>query len=159
MPQAQLDRFLLRAALGYPIEADERTIARRYQGVAEPLETIQPVTDGPSLIALRDDVRRVRVSEDVEAYLVSIVRATREHADLELGGSPRATVALYRASQAAAVLAGRSFVLPDDVKGLVRPVLAHRLVVDLDRSLRGVSTTSVLDGILERVPVPPLPAD
>jgi len=158
LPQAQLDRFLVRAGLGYPTEAHERAIARRYQTIAEPLESIAPVTDGTALIALRDEVRQVRVSDEVEAYIVALVRATREHADLELGASPRSTVALYRASQAAAVLAGRSFVLPDDVKGLVRPVLAHRLVVDLDRSLRGVSAASILDGILERVPAPPLAA-
>jgi MoxR-like ATPase len=156
LPQAQLDRFLLRAGLGYPTEADEGAIARRYQALAEPLDSIAPVTDGATLIALRDVVRQVRVSGEVEAYIVTLVRATRDHADLELGASPRSTVALYRASQAAAVLAGRTFVLPDDVKGLVQPVLAHRLVVDLDRSLRGVTTATVLGAILERVPVPPL---
>lgn len=91
--------------------------------------------------------------------MVALVRTTRTHPDLELGASPRATVALYRASQAAAVLAGRSFVLPDDVKLLVQPVLAHRLVVDLDRSLRGVSATSALAAILDSVPAPPLPGD
>ena len=159
LPQAQLDRFLLRAGLGYPTEADERTIARRYQATGEPLDTIEPVIDGPRLLALRDDVRRVRVADEVEAYLVAIVRATRVHADLELGASPRATVALYRAAQAAAVLAGRSFVLPDDVKALVDPVLAHRLVVDLDRSLRGVSAASALTAILGTVPAPPLARD
>jgi MoxR-like ATPase len=159
LPQAQLDRFLLRAGLGYPTEADEGAIARRYQALAEPLDSIAPVTDGATLIALRDVVRQVRVSGEVEAYIVTLVRATRDHADLELGASPRSTVALYRASQAAAVLAGRTFVLPDDVKGLVQPVLAHRLVVDLDRSLRGVTTATVLGAILERVPVPPLTDD
>jgi len=159
LPQAQLDRFLLRTGLGYPLEADERAIARRYQLAGEPLDTIEPVTDGARLIALRDEVRRVRVGDEVEAYVVAIVRATRGHPDLELGASPRATVALYRAAQAAAVLAGRSFVLPDDVKRLALPVLAHRLMVDLDRSLRGVTAESVLAAILADVPAPPLPAD
>jgi MoxR-like ATPase len=159
LPQAQLDRFLLRAGLGYPTEPDERTIARRYQVAGEPLDSIEPVTDGARLIALRDEVRQVRVSDEVEGYIVAIVRATRAHTDLELGASPRATVALYRSSQAAAVLEGRSFVLPDDVKRLAVPVLAHRLVVDLDRSLRGVSTTSVLAAILDSVPAPPLAGD
>ena len=159
LPQAQLDRFLLRAGLGYPSEADERAIARRYQATGEPLDTIEPVIDGPRLLAMRDAVRRIRVADEVEAYLVAIVRATRTHADLELGASPRATVALYRAAQAAAVLAGRSFVLPDDVKGLAAPVLAHRLVVDLDRSLRGVSAASTLAAILGTVPAPPLARD
>ena len=156
LPQAQLDRFLVRAGLGYPTEADERAIARRYQASGEPLDTITAVIDGPGLVALRETVRRVRVSDEVEGYLVAIVRATRDQADLELGGSPRSTVALYRAAQAAAVLAGRSFVLPDDVKDLAEPVLAHRLVVDLDRGVRGVTASSVLNAILASVPAPPL---
>jgi MoxR-like ATPase len=155
LPQAQLDRFLLRAGLGYPTEADERSIARRYQTSGEPLDTIIAVIDGPGLLALRETVRRVRVSDDVEGYLVAIIRTTRDHADLELGGSPRSTVALYRAAQAAAVLAGRSFVLPDDVKALAAPVLAHRLVVDLDRGVRGVTAATVLASVLASVPAPP----
>lgn len=159
LPQAQLDRFLLRAGLGYPTEADERTIARRYQATGEPLDAIEPIIDGRRLLALRDEVRQIRVGDEVEAYVVALVRATRDHPDLELGASPRATVALYRAAQAAAVLAGRSFVLPDDVKALVLPVLAHRLVVDLDRSLRGASAASVLATILESVPAPPIRTD
>jgi MoxR-like ATPase len=159
LPQAQLDRFLLRAGLGYPSDDNERAIARRYQVAGEPLDTIEPVADARRLIELRDSVRRIRVANEVEAYLVALVRATRTHPDLELGASPRATVALYRAAQAAAVLAGRTFVLPDDVKLLVQPVLAHRLVVDLDRSLRGVSPASTLAAILESVPAPPLTDD
>ena len=87
---------------------------------------------------------------------MSLVRATRGHPDLQLGASPRATVALYRAAQAAAVLAGRQFVLPDDVKSLAEPVLAHRLVVDLDRTLRGATSESALAAIIEGLPVPPI---
>jgi MoxR-like ATPase len=158
LPQAQLDRFLLRVRIGYPDETDERLIARRYQASAEPLDAIQPVLDGPRLLALRDQVRRVRVADEVEAYAVALVRATRSHADLQLGASPRATVALYRASQAAAFLAGRRFVLPDDVKAVARAVLAHRLVVDLDQSLRGASVDSALTAVLDTVPVPPVAA-
>ena len=134
-------------------------IARRYQLAGEPLDTIEPITDAARLIALRDNVRGVRVGDEVEAYVVALVRATRTHPDLDLGASPRATVALYRAAQAAAVLAGRAFVLPDDVKILAHPVLAHRLVVDLDRSLRGVTAGSVLASILAGVPAPPLALD
>ena len=156
LPQAQLDRFLLRVRIGYPDEQSERTIARRYQGAAEPLEEIEPILDGPRLIALRDGVRRIRVADEVEAYGVAVVRATRGHSDLQLGASPRASVALYRAAQAAAFLAGRDFVLPDDIKAMAAPVLAHRLVVDLDRSLRGASTDSALTEILATVPVPPI---
>jgi MoxR-like ATPase len=87
---------------------------------------------------------------------VSLVRATRLHPDIQLGASPRATVALYRAAQATALLQGRSFVLPDDVKAIARPVLAHRLVVDLDQSLRGASAEAALDAILDQLPVPPV---
>jgi MoxR-like ATPase len=156
LPQAQLDRFLVRARIGYPDESGERRIARRHRDEAEPLELIKPVLDAARLLALRDEVRRVRVAEEVEAYLVAIVRATRAHEDLVLGASPRATVALYRVAQAAAVLDGRSFVLPDDVKGVAPAVLGHRLVVDLDRSLRGATADSALAAVLDRVPVPPL---
>jgi MoxR-like ATPase len=159
LPQAQLDRFLLRVGIGYPDEAGERAIARRHQSAAEPLDAVEPVLDGPTLRALRDEVRRVRVADAVEAYGVALVRATRNHPDLALGASPRATVALYRAAQAAALLHGRRFVLPDDVKAMARPVLAHRLVVDLDQSLRGASVDAVLGAILATVPVPPVVAE
>jgi MoxR-like ATPase len=155
LPQAQLDRFLLRARIGYPDVAGERRIARRHQAVAEPLEAIDPIMDAQRLLALRDEVRRVRVADEVESYAVALVRATRSHPDLTLGASPRSTVALYRVAQAAAVLDGRSFVLPDDVKSLAPAVLTHRLVVDLDRSLRGATAESALGAILESVPVPP----
>jgi MoxR-like ATPase len=158
LPQAQLDRFLLRVTIGYPDEAAERAIARRYQAAAEPLDAIEPVIDGPRLLELRDEVRRVRVADEVETYAVALVRATRMHAHLQLGASPRAAVALYRAAQAAAFLEGRRFVLPDDVQAIARSVLAHRLVVDLDQSLRGASVDSALTAIFATVPVPPITA-
>ncbi len=159
LPQAQLDRFLLRIRIGYPDETGERRIARRHQVDAEPLERIKPIVDTGRLLALRDAVRRVHVGDEVEGYVVALVRATREHEDIQLGASPRASVALYRVAQAAAVLEGRAFVLPDDVKAVAAAVLAHRLVVDLDRSLRGASVDAALGAILEAVPVPPIAGD
>ena len=159
LPQAQLDRFLVRARIGYPDEPSERRIARRHQAEAEPLDRVDPVIEAEPLLLLRDEVRRVRVSDEVEEYLVALVRATRDHPDLSLGGSPRATVALYRVVQASAVLAGRSFVLPDDVKAVAPAVLAHRLVVDLDHGLRGATAESALESILAAVPVPPVAAE
>jgi MoxR-like ATPase len=153
LPEAQLDRFLVRIVLGYPGEADERTIARRYRDTPEPLEAVRAVLDPSDLPALREATRRVTVSEEVEGYLVRIVRATREHGDLSLGASPRASVALYRASQALAHLAGRDFVLPDDVSSLAAPVLSHRLLVDVDRELRGATTADVITEVLGQVPV------
>ena len=153
LPEAQLDRFLVRIALGYPQEEDERAIARRYRASVEPLEAIEPVLDPAALPELRDAARTATVSDEVEAYIVRLVRATREHADLQLGASPRASVALYRAAQAAAFLAGRDFVLPDDVAALVGPVLTHRLVLDVDRELRGATAAATLAEIVGEVPV------
>ena len=156
LPQAQLDRFILRISIGYPTEDAERRIARRHRAEAEPLDAILPVADAGRLKALRDEVREVTVSDEVEAYAVAIVRATREHDDLQLGASPRSSVALYRAAQAAALLDGRAFVLPDDVRAIAAAVLTHRLVVDLDRSLRGATAESAMAAILDRVPAPPI---
>ncbi len=153
LPEAQLDRFLVRIVLGYPDEADERAIARRYREAQEPLEAIRAVVDASELPALRGATRRVTVSDEVEGYLVRIVRATREHPDLQLGGSPRASVALYRAAQAMALVDGRDFVLPDDVSALAGPVLTHRLLVDVDRELRGATAAGVMAEVLEQVPV------
>ena len=153
LPEAQLDRFLVRIALGYPDEADERAIARRYRGATEPLDELQPVVDATALTGLRDATRQVAVSDEAEAYLVRLVRATRDHADLQLGASPRASVSLYRAAQALAFLEGRDFVLPDDVVALARPVLTHRLVVDVDRELRGATAAGVIGEVLETVSV------
>ncbi len=154
LPEAQLDRFLLRIAMGYPDEDGERRIARRYQASAEPLDSVRLVADADALLALRDATRGILVSEDVEAYLVALVRATREHADLRLGASPRSSVALYRASQAWALLDGRGYVLPDDVREVAHPVLDHRLLLDIDRELRGATVEGVIDAVLEAVPVP-----
>jgi MoxR-like ATPase len=153
LPEAQLDRFLVRVSLGYPAEADERSIARRYRASAEPLEAVSAVLDPTTLPDLRQAARTVTVSDEVEGYLVRLVRATREHPDLQLGASPRASVALYRAAQTSAYLAGRDFVLPDDVAELIVPVLVHRLVVDLDRELRGASAADALAEIVAQVPV------
>jgi MoxR-like ATPase len=156
LPQAQVDRFLLRVRVGYPEADGERRIARRYQAAADPLESVTAVIDRATILGLRDEVRRLLVADEIETYIVDLIRATRRHPDLQLGASPRATVALYRAAQAAAFLAGRTFVLPDDVKALAEPVLAHRLVVNLDTSLRGTTADAVLREVLDSVPVAPL---
>ena len=158
LPEAQLDQFLLRVTLGYPSRDDERRIARRYRGGDEPLERIKPIVDRDTLLALRRAVSDIAVSDAVEGYAVDLVRATREHADLRLGASPRTSVALFRASQAWAALEGRSFVLPDDVAAVVSPVLGHRLLLDVDRQLRGATVERVLAEVLASVPVPvPVP--
>jgi MoxR-like ATPase len=154
LPEAQLDRFLLRISMGYPDPAGERRIARRYQAAAEPLDAVTVVADADSVLSMRDAAREIVVSDDVEAYLVALVRATREHADLRLGASPRSSVALYRAAQAWAMLGGRDFVLPDDVRSVAHSVLDHRILLDIDRELRGATVQGVVDSVLEAVPVP-----
>jgi MoxR-like ATPase len=156
LPEAQLDRFLVRVRIGYPDRAQERGIARRHQAAVEPLDAVETVLTASQLLALRDSTRQVHVSDEVETYIVDLVHATRSHADLQLGASPRATVALYRAAQAWAVLDGRGFVLPDDVKSVALPVLAHRLIVDLDRGLRGGTAEGAVEDVLASVPAPPL---
>jgi MoxR-like ATPase len=114
------------------------------------------VIDRERLLAVRDRVRTVHVGDEVEAYVAAVARATRDHADIDLGASPRGTVALYRAAQAAAVLAGREFVIPDDVKDLAVPVLAHRLVLNIDRSLHGATVERAIASVLSTVPAPPV---
>jgi MoxR-like ATPase len=153
LPEAQLDRFLVRIAMGYPDADEERSIARRHRAAAEPLDSVTPVVEASALTALREATREVLISDEVEDYAVRLVRATRDHPDLRLGASPRASVALYRAAQASAFLAGRQFVLPDDVAALAPAVLVHRLVVDVDRELRGATAADALSSILGSVTV------
>jgi MoxR-like ATPase len=153
LPEAQLDRFLVRVALGYPAEEAEGAIARRYRDADEPLDGVPAVVDPATLPDLRAACRQVTVSAEVERYLVRLVRATRQHPDLRLGASPRSSVALYRAAQAWALLDGRDFVLPDDVAALAPAVLTHRLLVDVDRELRGATPEQVIAELLAQVPV------
>jgi MoxR-like ATPase len=157
LPEAQLDRFLLRIAIGYPSVEGEHAIARRHQAEAEPLTGVPTVSSADRLLAVRDAVRTIRVADEVEAYLVSLVRATRGHADVRLGASPRSSVALYRSAQAWAALDGRAFVLPDDVRAVAQAVLGHRILLDLDRELRGATVASVVNAVLDEEPVPLTP--
>ncbi|MGZ6213847.1 MAG: AAA family ATPase [Candidatus Limnocylindria bacterium] len=154
LPEAQLDRFLLRIAMGYPDEDAERRIARRHQASAEPLDDVPSVIRPDEALELRAIARTVHVSEDVERYVVALVRATREHADVRLCASPRSSVALYRVGQAWALLAGRNFVLPDDVRAVAPAVLAHRLLLEVDRELRGATVTGVVQEVVDTVAVP-----
>jgi MoxR-like ATPase len=155
LPEAQLDRFLVRIRLGYPNRASERRIASRYRSSAEPLTAITPIVEAQALLAMREAVRAIEVADPVEDYLVAIVQASRHRPDLRLGASPRTSVALYRAAQASAYLEGRDFVLPDDVKALAGPVLAHRLLLDIDRQLRGATAEAVIEEMLASVGAPP----
>jgi MoxR-like ATPase len=155
LPEAQLDRFLVRVSLGYPTEEGELAIAALYRdGGADPVAAVPQVLESEEIRALKATVARVRVAEAVARYLVGIVRASRSHGDVRLGASPRASVALYRASQGWAFLEGRDFVLPDDVAAVAPAVLAHRILLDVDRELRGATTAGVVADLLASVPVP-----
>ncbi len=153
LPEAQLDRFLMRIDLGYPSREEEKRIARRFQD-RSPLDALEPVLEGADLPDLATACRRVFVSEAVEDYMVDLVRASRETADVTLGASPRATIALLRAGQVLAALSGRDYVLPDDVKLLAGPVLSHRLILPAQGYLRGRSSAEVVAGLVDRVPAP-----
>ena len=155
LPEAQLDRFLVRIQLGYPDAAGEARIARRHLDRAEPLDDVPEVLAATRIRSLQETVRQLTVSDEVTDYIVALVAGTRSHPDITLGGSPRATVGLFRAAQAWAYLTGRAFVLPDDVQAVAKQILGHRLRLDLDRELRGASVDTVLDDVLAATPVPP----
>ena len=153
LPEAQLDRFLMQVNLGYPTLEEERQIARRFQG-SNPLDGLTPVLAASRLPELAAACRQVYVSEAVEGYLVALVRASREAAEISLGASPRATIALLRASQALAAVEGRGYVLPDDIKRLARPILGHRLILSAQGRLHGQVEGQVVAELLNRVPAP-----
>jgi MoxR-like ATPase len=153
LPEAQLDRFLMRLSLGYPSEADEEALLLSPRGAT----VLEPVVGCEEVLAAIAETGRVRVQEDVSRYLVKISRATRADADVRLGASPRATLALHRAAQAWAAMQGRGYVLPDDVKRLAVPVLAHRLIASLEARLRGRDAAAIVESILDTVPVPVAP--
>ena len=153
LPEAQLDRFLLRLSMGYPSQEEEEEILLRYEQ-ASPLAEISPVLPAEELRRLQAEVRSVGVTPVVRRYLVELVRATRHHPDVELGASPRGSLALYQTAQARAALHGRTFVLPDDVKALAEPVLNHRLLLSAEARLRGRGPAAVINQILAQIPAP-----
>jgi len=149
LPEAQLDRFLIRLKMGYPSQDDERRIIRN-QKQAHPIDSLGPVVDGGELIELGQEVSQVHIDDSLESYILSLVHATRTHPDLSLGASPRGSLALYKTSQALAALQNRDYVIPDDIKKLIPLTLAHRLILKPESQLRGRTTLSVLNDIVER---------
>ena len=153
LPEAQLDRFLLQVSMGYPTPAEELAMLDALAG-AHPIDALGPVAEGAQLPELQRAVWGVHVAEPLRDYLVRLVGALRAHPDLALGASPRATLALFRASQAAAALAGRDYAIPDDLKRLATPVLRHRLLLRPESALRGRTAVGVLGGVLGEVAIP-----
>ncbi|MBI2165622.1 MAG: MoxR family ATPase [Chloroflexi bacterium] len=153
LPEAQLDRFMLRITLGYPSLADEMTIMERQQ-LAHPIDSLEPAVTPEELIQAQEEVKQVYVDSLVKQYIVALVEATRKHSDVALGASPRASLALFRTSQALALLRGRDYILPDDVKEMAEAVIAHRLIVGPAARMRGNDGRRITGSILETVPVP-----
>jgi MoxR-like ATPase len=153
LPEAQIDRFLMRIAVGYPSAAEEGEILLRYE-TTDPLETLEPVASSEELVELQRQVRLMHVEQSVRDYLVEVARATRAHESVELGVSPRGTMALYRAAQARAGIHGRAFVIPDDVKILAPYVLTHRIMISQRVRLRGRTPAQIVEQIVGEVPVP-----
>ena len=153
LPEAQLDRFMLNISLGYPSPADEVTILGRQQR-SHPVDSLDQMLTDSELVAIQWQIREVRVEQELREYIVALVAATRQHPQVYLGASPRGSLALFHAAQALAALSGREYVLPDDVKRLVKPTLSHRLIIAPAARVRGVTASSVLDELLLAVPVP-----
>jgi len=153
LPEAQLDRFLVRLSLGYPTQDEEGKMLERLQR-SHPIDDLAPVVSATEFQTVQQTVREIYVDPRVRKYILDIIQATRNHDDLHLGGSPRASIALFRTGQAFAAIHGRNFVLPDDVKKMAHPVLAHRLILRPESRLRKVTPASVIEEILTEVAVP-----
>jgi MoxR-like ATPase len=153
LPEAQLDRFLLKLVLGYPDLENEDTILLRFER-SNPLEQLSAVTLASEILDIGRQTQEIYVEPSVRHYILEIISRTRTNPSITLGGSPRASLALYRASQALALIQGRDFVLPDDVKHLATPVLSHRLILNTEAYLHNTSKEKLIDDILFSLPVP-----
>ncbi len=153
LPEAQLDRFMMRLSVGYPSITAEATLLEKTR-LAHPIDKVQQITDAATLLKMQATVKEIFVHDKVREYLLRLVNRTRDSVHLTLGASPRASMMLFRAAQAYAAVLGRSYVLPDDIKLLARPVLEHRIALNPESRLRRVTTEAVLTDILKETPVP-----
>jgi MoxR-like ATPase len=154
LPEAQIDRFLIRTSVGYPNLEEEREVLRRRRARMREEVSLAKVCSAERIVEMQEVVERIHVQDVIEEYIVTIVAATRRHPQVELGASPRGSLALMRLSAACAALRGRDFVLPDDVKEVAVPALAHRLILAADPWIRGVKPQAVVEEVLKEVPVP-----
>ena len=155
LPEAQLDRFFMKFSLGYPSMEDEMKMLQLLEK-EHPIHSLVPVVSTEEIVIVQQQVRSVYVDVKVKQYMLQIVHETRAHSDLALGGGPRATIALFRASQAMAAIRGRNYVQPDDVKKIISPVMAHRLILRPESRLRKLTSDTVLDNIVAEIAVPTL---
>jgi MoxR-like ATPase len=153
LPEAQLDRFMMNISIGYPKASDEMNILDSHQH-HHPLDDLAQIMTADELVIIQQQVRNIHVDPSIREYIVAIANATRNHPNIYLGASPRGSLALFRAAQALSAMRGRGYVIPDDVKLLARPTLAHRLIVTPAARVRSITSTAILDEILQNVPVP-----
>jgi MoxR-like ATPase len=157
LPEAQLDRFLVKLAVGYPSASEEQEVLRRRRERRQDALELERVTGAAELLTMRRAVEEVHVDPDLEAYIVSLVQATRQRRQVAVGASPRGSLALLKLSRAQAAMQGRDYLLPDDIKAFVRPALVHRLILEPDLWMKRHAAEEILDEILQLVPVPVLP--
>lgn len=154
LPEAQLDRFLLKCSIGYPDEQEEFQMLQRFQQ-ADPLQELASVVTLEDVTRMQQERKTIIISDPVRQYIIDIVRATRDHPAVQFGASPRGSLGLMRSGQALAGIRGRDYILPDDIKSLVIPVLTHRLIMKEQIRLRGESSKQIMESIIDRTPVPP----
>jgi len=153
LPEAQLDRFLMRVSLGYPGIEDEMSILELQQ-LEHPIQSLSSITDSGEVLEMQKAIKEVHVAKVIKRYIVELIRSTRESGDVYLGASPRGSLALFRASQARAAIHGRDFVLPDDIKALALSILTHRMVIDPAARLRNITANIIVEEIIRALPVP-----
>ena len=153
LPEAQLDRFMMNISIGYPKASDEMNILDSHQH-HHPLDDLAQIMTAEELVIIQQQVRNIHVDPSIREYIVTIANSTRSHPNIYLGASPRGSLALFRASQALAAMRGRGYVIPDDVKLLAKPTLAHRIIVTPAARVRSITSTAILEEILQNVPVP-----
>ena len=154
LPEAQMDRFFLRIHIGYPTIEEETDVLERYTGQVTPIQTLTPVCGADEIISMQEQLGTVYASREARSYVATVTAMTRNHPSLQLGASPRGSIALLRAAQACALLSGRDYVLPDDIRHMALPVLSHRLVLTPEARMKGISASQVLSQLIETVPVP-----
>ena len=154
LPEAQLDRFLLRLQLGYPNRAEEVEILKRRTERAQEDVLLEPAADGETILALQKTVEGIHVDDDVLGYVTDIVQATRVQRQVEVGASPRGSLAIFKLARARAVFHGRDYVIPDDVKEVAAPALVHRMIMKAESWVKGVDPRQMVDEILKTIPVP-----
>ncbi len=153
LPEAQLDRFFIKVSMGYPLPGEESSMLSRFKH-SNPLDSLKPAIDSTDILSLQEMVKEVHVDKSLNNYIVDLVGQTRKHTDIALGASPRGSMALYKASQAWAFYNNRDYVLPDDIKKMVIPVLSHRIILKQEAKLKKINAEEILNSVINKVNVP-----